>query len=89
MPVPMMDVREMRMRMRQFLVPMGMGVRLARWVARRVRMFVMLVVRMKMVVFCRLVPVLVSFRQVQPNARAHQHGRDNKAQSDALAQQQY
>jgi len=44
MPVPMVNIREVRMRMHQLLVTMPMRVRLARRIIRAVRVLMVLIV---------------------------------------------
>lgn len=87
--VPVMLVREVRVRVGQRLVPMAMAVRY-RGVTARVGMSVVLVVLVFVLVFddLRRMGVCVPLAQVQPNAQAHQHtglqqgGRDGFAQPD-------
>ena len=77
MPVPVGDVRIMRMRVHHRLVLVGMRVRLARVDPRGVLMLVVLVVDMRMRVGERLVMMLVvvPLAQVQRHASHHQHAR--------------
>ena len=74
MPVPMMNVRVMRMDMHQRLMTVWMRVRLSRWITRSVQVPMMLVVQMKMFVLEHLVNVfvLVTLHQMQPHAERHQ-----------------
>ena len=73
--VPVMNVGEVWMRMRQRLVNMGMRVRLGRVNARRVRVWVMLIVGVAMRMLQPLVMMLVfvPLGEMQPNADPHQH----------------
>ena len=72
--VLMMHVRDVRVPVLQPRVPMVVGVRLAGWITRRVRMPVMLVVHMRVCMFHRLVPMLmlVMLGEMQPYADGHQ-----------------
>lgn len=74
MLVSMMRIRKMRMRMRQALVAVRVCMTLARSGGRRMIVLVMLVVNVLVFVLERLVRVLmlVTLREVQPDARAHQ-----------------
>ena len=73
MPVTMMDVRVMRMLVRQSVVPMPVGVWLATVPGKVVHVLVMLVVVVTMSMVERLVRVLVlmPLAHVQPNANCH------------------
>ena len=64
MPVPVVNIRIMWVRVRQFLVPMRVRVWVTRRIVRSMSVLMMLVVRVPMVVFQRFVPmpVLVPFR---------------------------
>lgn len=70
MPVPMMQVRVVRVPMHQADVPVPMSVRLTERVSRTMIVPVMLVVTMPVLMLHRLVKVfvLVSLGQVQPEA---------------------
>ena len=54
-------------------VPMGVRVRFARWIARRVFMLMMLIVHVRVGMLSRLVvmSMLVMFGEMQPHAHAH------------------
>ncbi len=73
--VPVMDVRIMRVAMAQLLVTMAVAVRLTRWIVRPMLMLVVLIVAVEVRVLHAFVPMLmlVTFRQMQPNARPHEH----------------
>ena len=87
MRVAMMDIGIMRVRMFQPLMPVGMGVRLARRIARRVLVLVMHVVRMFVLMgHCFMnVPVLMSFRNVQPDSRSHKNTSCSESGGDRLS----
>jgi hypothetical protein len=70
MRVPMMDIGEVRMEVRQFSVMMNMRVRFTRWIARLVVMLMMLVMPMKMFVrHCFMtMHVSVTFGKMQPDS---------------------
>src|SRR5438034_4379814 len=70
-------------------MPMPMRMRLAGGIVRPMRVLVMFVVRMKMVVLHSFVTMFVFMvlGQVQPDPRAHQPRRDEKAESDSVSQQ--
>ena len=72
-----MDVRVVRMGMRQPCVLMAVGVRLACRIAGRVFVLVVLVVIVKVLVLHRLVnvPMFVAFGNVQPDAYEHENAR--------------
>ena len=78
MPVPVMNVRKMRVAVRDRQMHMRMRVRLVAVVRKIVRMLVMFVVPMPMRVLEWLVRVRVfmPFANVQPDPERHQHGRD-------------
>ena len=69
-----MDVREVRVRVRQCLVAMGMRMRLARRVARGMSVLMMLIVNVQVLVLHRFVmmQVLVAFGEVKPYSHGHQ-----------------
>ncbi len=71
-----MDVRVVRMRVRERFMSVPMCVRLSRWIARFVRMLVVLVVCVEVFVLQCLVhvQVLVLLGQVQPHADRHERG---------------
>ena len=73
-PVPVMNVREVRVRVRQCLVAMGMRMRLARRVARGMSVLMMLIVNVQVLVLHRFVmmQVLVAFGEVKPYSHGHQ-----------------
>ncbi len=87
MPVPVVDVRVVRMAVGHRLVDMEMRVRL-RSDARLVRVLVMLVVDVPVRVFETLVQVLVlvSLRQVQRGTNCHQQSRRHQASPHGLVQ---
>ena len=89
MPVTVMDVWIVRVRVRKFVMPMRVGMGFTGWIARSVGMPVMLVVSMQMIVFEPFVVmlVLVAFRQMQPDAKAHQNPRDAKSNAWSLAKE--
>ena len=80
MPVPMMQVGIVRVPMNQADVPVAVGVRFAGRHAGCVGVLVVRVVDVGMLVFHRLVHVrvVVTFRQVQPKAEAHQAAGDHQ-----------
>ena len=71
MSVPMMEVRVVRMPVDQADVPMPMSMRFAGRVAGAMRVLMMLVVTIPVFMLHRLVNVLVSFRQMQPQPEPH------------------
>ena len=74
MPVTMVDIRVMYVGVRQRRMTVGMRMRLAAIPREIVGVLVMIIVHMAMRVqqlFVRML-VFVTFRQVQPNAGAHQ-----------------
>src|SRR5450759_1896081 len=75
--VPVVDVREVRMAVDQFIVMMPVQVWFAGRGGRVVDVLVMRVVRVEMLMPHRFVPmgVLVPFRQMQPDAQSHEHSR--------------
>ena len=89
MPVSVMNIRIMRVRVDQRLMPVRMRVRYPSRVTRAMRMLMVFVVRMKMLVFRRLVLVLVPvhFAQVQPHPRAHEHRRNPEPRRQAIPQE--
>ncbi len=82
MGMPVVDVRKMRMLVHQHpvFVPVFMGFAHLRFGS--MRMLVMLVMDMRMGMFERVMPVLVLMMlgQVQPDAPAHQPGRQPERQ---------
>ena len=70
----MMHVRDVRVFVGEALVPMGVRVRLAGWIARCMIVLVVLIVHVWVRMFRRLVNmmVLVMLAKVQPHAEAHQ-----------------
>ena len=76
MPVPVVDVRVVRMLMCDRSVPVAMHMRLSDAFVRRVQMLVMFVVAMRVLVRERLVRVrvVVPLREVQPYAASHETG---------------
>ena len=88
MPVLMMQVRPMRMGMDLRLMPVGMGMGLARRIAREMLMLVMCVMHMAVRMLHRLVHVGMdmAFGEVKPCANGHQqsgkHQRDRERRTE-------
>ena len=84
----MMDVGEMRVRVSQRLMPVGVAMLCSRHDGHVVFMLVMLVMRVFVFVFQRLVRVrmLVMFGQVQPDAESHESAGDEQRYRDRIAQ---
>ena len=82
--MPMVQIRIMRVRMAQGGMTVPVRMRLGHRAI--VEMLMMIVMRMAMLVAYRLVPVfvLVAFRQVQPDARAHENRRNAKAHREGV-----
>ena len=82
MRMPMVDVRKMRMHVHQHPVFVPVFMRLTGVRFSGMRMLVMLVMDMRMGMFERVMPVLVLMMlgQVQPDAPAHQPGRQPERQ---------
>lgn len=80
-PVPVVNVRVVRMTVRQWFVPVPMAVNGARGVGRPVGMLVMRVVCVHVLMFHRLVGVLVlvPLGEVQNDPRRHQERGDDEA----------
>src|SRR5678816_2584193 len=76
-PMPMVNIREMWMRMNQLTMLVPMRMRLPRRIIRPVHVLMVLVVNVRMFMFQRfvLVDMLMPLRQMQPNPRRHQSGR--------------
>ena len=74
MPMPMMEVRAVRMPVHQADVVMPMSVRFIGWITGAMRMLMMLVVTVPVFMLHRFVNVfvLVPLSQMQPEAEAHQ-----------------
>ena len=72
--MPVVQVRVVRMTVRQWPMPVPMTVRLARRIVRRMRVLVMRVVMVKMLVLNRIVGmlVLVPLCEVKPHTRSHE-----------------
>ena len=89
--VPVMQVGEMRVPVRQAFVPVAMGMRLAKKLAGFVRMLVVFVVNMRVFVFQWFVDVLVlmSFHKMQVEADGHEHGGGDQLPTDGLAEHQH
>lgn len=87
MPVPVMDVRVMRMAVYQGLVAMRVGVRTLAAPGKGMGVLVVLVVVVHVVVLHGLVPmqVVVIFGQVQPHAQRHERRRRPKCGRRAFA----
>ena len=87
MTVAMVDVRKVRMAVGQRLMPVGMGVRLFPVPVEIVQVQVMLVVRMLVRMFERLVVVdmLVPLADMQPYAGAHQRRREPEGRAHGIA----
>ena len=85
--VPMVQIGEMGVAMRQTLVPVTMGVRLAGRVAGHVRMLMMFVVDMGVIVGQRhmQVSVLVPFHEVEVDTGGHKHRGGDQQPADGLA----
>ena len=90
MSVPVMDVRVVRMTMDKFVVPVSMRVWFAGRVIGAVDVLMVFVVGVPVLVFHRLVPVFVTvmLSQVQPDAERHEHGGDDEANRQLIAQEQ-
>ena len=93
MPVPVMDVRIVRVRMNQRFVLVRTGVR--GWIGHRrvvrpVHVLMMLVVHVRVLVRHRLVAVLVlvTFGEMEPEADAHQRGRHDEGDTRPLPEDQ-
>src|SRR5476651_2522728 len=86
--MPMMDVGEVRVRMGQRLMPVWVAMLRSRHDGHVVFMLVMLVMRVLVVVFQRLVRVrmLVMFGQMQPDAESHESAGDEERYRDRIAQ---
>ena len=73
MPVNMMNVRYVRVRMPQGLMPMGVCVRLSGWIVRPMLVLMVRIVHMRMrvlhQVMCVLVPMILC--QMQPDTGCH------------------
>jgi hypothetical protein len=69
MAMSVMHIRRVRMRMFETIVLVPMGMRLAYWIVRSMRMLVMLVMNVRVRVCHRIVDVfmLMALRDVQPN----------------------
>ena len=80
MPVPMMNIRIVRMQMAQRIVGMRVGVRFAGWITRSMGVPVMVVVAVGVRVRQRCVgmDVPVALREVQPDAERHECRRCDK-----------
>ena len=73
MPVNMMHVRHVRVRMPQWLMPMGVRVRLSGWNARPMLVLMVRVVHMRMRVLHQVMSVLMPMIlcQMQPDTGCH------------------
>ena len=82
--VPMVRIGHMRVVMHEVLVVMEVAVRLALWVARAVRVLVMLVVRVLVLVGHRrvLVAVRVLLAKQERDTEAHREHRDAIQQTE-------
>ena len=78
MRVPVMDIRIMRMSVRQWLVPVPVHMRLLSVPPGIVRMLMMFVMHMQVLMLDGLMRVLVfmMLAQMQPDAECHQGRRD-------------
>lgn len=87
-PVPVMNVRIMRVRVGHCLMLMRVRVRFVGRFTGGVSMLVMFVVRVPMVVLPRLMPVLLllSFRQVQPDPATQQQRRNAQSQAQGITE---
>ena len=90
MPVPMVDVRRVRMRMHEGRVCMSVRVRLAWGIVGTMLVTMMPVVHVTMRVRERLVRVcvLVPFRQMNPQPDAHERGGDEEQWRHLLVPEQ-
>ena len=88
--MPVMNVREMRMRVRQRLVLMGVQVRFGTvpFEVMRVLVVGIVPVRMRMPHPFVAVLMLMLLRYMQPDARGHQHCRNPEQQAGLLTEQQ-
>ena len=88
MPVPVVNIRIMRVAVRQFLVPMRVRVRFTRWIAGSMNVLVMRVMRVPMVVHQRFMAMLmrVALGQVQPNSGGHKQAGDQKSRAHCIAE---
>lgn len=78
MRMPVMNIREMRVSMRNGRVAVWMGMRLFAVPREIMHVLVMFIVTMPVVVIQRIVRVrmFVAFADMQPHAERHQRGRD-------------
>ena len=83
----MVNIRIVRVRVDERLMPMTMAVRLARRIIRRVFVLMMLVVHVSMCMLHLLVNVLVlvALGEMKPHARGHACGADRKRNSRPLS----
>src|SRR6185437_3698910 len=88
--MPMMRIREMRVRVTQPCVPMPMGVRRSRRYGLLVQMLMVGIVRMFVFVLERFVyvQVFVAFGDVQCNPQAHQETRNDHRYRPRVAPKQ-
>ena len=88
MPVPVVNIGIMRVDVRQFLMPMRVGVRFTWWIAGGMNVLVMRLVRVPMVVHQRFMAMLVRvpLGQVQPNSGGHKQGGDQKSRAHCIAE---
>ena len=84
-----MNVWVMRVRVDQFIVSMGMRMRLAGRVFWRVGVLVMIVVGVQMIVlqWLMVMLVLVTFGQMQPHPEAHQNRCQTTSETHDIAQE--
>src|SRR5262249_52114723 len=88
MPVNVMHIRRVRMRMFETTVLMPMRVRLAYWIFRLMLMLVMLVMNVRVHVRHHVVDVLMlmTFRDVEPNAYPHEGASRKERRCDVLSE---
>ena len=90
-PVPMVNIREMRVLVRHGLVSMPMAVRFLAIPSKVMRMLVVLVMSVRMRVLQRFVGVfmVMPFTQMQPDTQAHQGTGQPKQGRCGFAQKQH
>jgi hypothetical protein len=86
MLMPMMQIREMRVRVHQPAVPVAMRVGFARWIAGAVVVPVVLVVDVAVFVLQRVVDVFVfvAFGDVEKDAGGHEERGGDELRSDSV-----
>lgn len=85
-----MQIRHMRMAVRQRCMPMTVAVRAARGITKLMLMLMVLVMIVGVLMFFgnMLVLVVVSFTQVQPKPECHQRALDNQGPRERIAEYQ-